>query len=233
MCRKADFPDLLLTIAERCVRELDLQLAISAYRHCARQEKVLLLERYRGVEHIPKLAGYMALTDNQAELACDWLTKANDQIAVLNIHCDLMQWDKAMALAQVHAPEKISYICQQQAKQLELLTDYNGAAIGYKRALAAGGEAETERACKVGLARVSFRIGDLSRGFALCRELGDAALMQDCAALLEEGRHFKDAGRLYSECGNHEKAAGMYLKAKEWKLVRATLLNVESSAKAH
>ena len=224
LCRKNNFPSQLATIGRRCVQELDIELAISAYRECGHYDKVLLLQRHRHIEHLPSLAGYMALADDQPQLACEWFTRAGDHSAALDIHTDLMEWEKAIALAEVHAPEKISHARLQHAAQLELLGDHAGALANYERALAtrdaATADPAAEKSCTVGMAKAAMRLGDVPRGLALCRELReDKGVLEECAGILEEGRHFKDAARLYRQCGNVQKAAAMFLRAKEWKQV--------------
>lgn len=214
--------DHLKIIGQRCVQELDIDLAINAYRECGCYDKVLLLERYRHVEHIPSLAGYMALIDEKPQLACEWFLRASDHSAALDTYTDLMEWEKAIALAETHAPQKLSHARQQYAVQLELLGDYPGALLNYEKALSGltAVDLDVEKTCKSGMAKISIRTGDIPKGLALCRELRDQALSEECAVLLEDGRHFKDAGRVYRECGNLQKAAVMFLRAKEWKQVR-------------
>ncbi|OQV14446.1 WD repeat-containing protein 19 [Hypsibius exemplaris] len=230
LCRKDKLTMQLQQIGQRCVQELDIELAISAYREYGAADKVLLLERYRNVEHLPSLAGHMALIDDKPQLACEWFLRASDHTAALDTYTDLMEWEKAIALAETHAPDKISYARQQHAAQLELLGDNGGALVNYEKALAALQISDSmfERTCKIGIAKISIRMGDLPKGLALCRELRDPLLNEECAGILEEGRHFKDAARMYRDSGNLQKAAAMFLRAKEWKQAEEIIEKTDS-----
>ncbi|XP_055339599.1 WD repeat-containing protein 19-like isoform X2 [Paramacrobiotus metropolitanus] len=230
ICKKEGWKDLLPSIAGECLRNLDLPLAIALYRESGCYDKVTSIERYRDLENIQRLCGYMALVDNQPELACKWFLQAHDPLTVLDIYSDLMQWERAIALAEMHAPDKVGYACQQHAQQLEFLGDYPEALINYERALslASDDDFELKVACKHGLAKVSFRMNDLSRGFALCQEVKNPALTEECAGIVEEGKHYKEAGRLYKECGNFFKTATMYLKAREMKLAEEVINQTDS-----
>ena len=91
---------------------MNVDLAIVCFRESGNYEKALLLEQYATIDHLPRLAGYMALVDGKPELAVEWFLKASDPLTVLEIYSDLMQWEKAIALAESHAQDEVSYACQ-------------------------------------------------------------------------------------------------------------------------
>ncbi|GAV05730.1 hypothetical protein RvY_15811 [Ramazzottius varieornatus] len=228
-CRKKGMKDFLKRIGENCVRELNVELAVACFRESGDFDKALLLEQYVVIDHLPRLAGYMALVDGKPELAAQWFLKASDPLAVLGIYSDLMQWEKAIALAESHAADKVSYACQQYAAQLELLADYPSALEYYENALRSLNQPDAglENQVKRGLARMCFRSGEMSRGIAIVQELKDRSLLEECAAILEDEKHLVEAAKMYRESGNLEKAASVFLRAKDWKAAEDIIEKVD------
>ena len=70
------------------------------------------------------------------------------------------------------------------------------------------------RACLEGTARTAVRLGDLTRGVPLVKELaaqGSTSVCVECAQVLEGMRQYDEAAELYEHAGNFEKAASLYI----------------------
>ena len=89
-----------------------------------------------------------------------------------------------------------------------------------------------ERLCRVGIAKMSIRLGDIGRGVALSLEGGDRDCCRECAAILEGLKQWPEAARLYEVADMSEKAAAIHIKTKNWSAV-APLMSRITSSKLH
>ena len=76
---------------------------------------------------------------------------------------------------------------------------------------------------------MSIRVGDIRRGLNIALEQNNKTLCKDCAAILEAIKQYVEAATLYERSGNFDKAAQVYIKAKNWSKVKDILHNVTSS----
>ena len=60
------------------------------------------------------------------------------------------------------------------------------------------GDAAQERVCRVGIAKMTLRLGDVNHGIQLALDSGDQQCCRDCADILEALKQYQDAARL---CG--------------------------------
>jgi hypothetical protein len=64
-----------------------------------------------------------------------------------------------------------------------------------------------ERLCRVGIAKMMLRLGDVTRGVQMAFEGQDRDCCRDCAAILEAQKNLGDAARLYEMGEQLDKAA--------------------------
>ena len=86
-----------------------------------------------------------------------------------------------------------------------------------------------QQACLAGLARTLLHLGDLQGGRALAQQLDSSALWRECAAILEQRHHMQEAAELYERAGLTEKAAGIYIVARNWAAVAPLMARVSSA----
>ena len=68
---------------------------------------------------------------------------------------------------------------------------------------------------------MAFRLGDMGMGRAIVQELNDRSLLEECAVILEDEKYLGEAAKMYKDSGNLERAATVFLRAKDWKAVRS------------
>jgi len=127
---------------------------------------------------------------------------------------------QALELASKLDPSAVPAICRQHAATLEVAADYAGAQSHYRtalEALAAGKpDAELRAACTAGVARTLLHCGDVRSGRALALQSGSPALLKECGAILEGLHQQSDAAEMYVAAGQHERAASIYIAARNF-----------------
>jgi WD repeat-containing protein 19 len=93
-----------------------------------------------------------------------------------------------------------------------------------------GGDAQVQQACVSGMARSLLHLGDLRGGKALAQQINSSSLWKECAAILEQMHQNQDAAEMYEQAGMAEKAAGIYIAARNW-AAAAPLMQRVTSAK--
>ncbi|VDM84828.1 unnamed protein product, partial [Strongylus vulgaris] len=119
----------------------------------------------------------------------------------------LLDWSKALALAEQLAPNEIPYISREYAQQLEFMGDYPGALAHYENGIIEDYEEETEQ---------------------LARDLHGRVVKRDCALILEQIKQYGEAADLYELGQFYDRAAAVCLKAKAWGKVGELLPKVRS-----
>ena len=77
---------------------------------------------------------------------------------------NLLQWDSALQLAKVLDPESIPFISKEYAEELELTGSFMDALNHYEQGITKlESEAEHDKVCAGGVARMSIRMGDIRR----------------------------------------------------------------------
>merc|ERR1711988_325761 len=105
--------------------------------------------------------------------------------AALDMHCDFLQWDQALSLAQSLAPKRLPEIYLKRALQLETRGDQQQAQLQFDQAMKGRRfDAEHQNACAAGIARTAIRLGDLNRGVQMAMQTDDPGLCKDCAQIL-------------------------------------------------
>ncbi|KAJ1556127.1 WD repeat-containing protein 19, partial [Cladochytrium tenue] len=82
--------------------------------------------------------------------------------------------------------------------------------------------------CSAGVARMTFRMGDVTRGMKMIGNADDPKLLADCGVILENIKMFNEAGGLYERAGAWEKAADVYIKGKMWNKIGPLLDKITS-----
>jgi len=210
--------------------QLDLQMAIRAYRMVGDAGTVLALQKLESVEDRLVLAGHIALLRGYPEKAQEFFIRSPQPILALEMRMDLLHWDDSLTLARKLAPERVPSIARQCAQQCEFRGDYARALQMYQLGLEGAPGAHTA-ACKAGSIRMMIRTGDVSRGVgmnrsglgiyahnvtALATRIDDVALWRDCAAILENMKQWSDAAMLYEKSDAVEKAAAIHIQTKNW-----------------
>merc|ERR1719316_764619 len=144
------------------MRALDIPLATRAYRELGDAGLVLALQKLEGLEDAHLLAGHLALIFDDHAGAQDHFLQSTRPLAALDMRRDLLHWEQALKLAKSLAVEQVPMISREFAKQLEFRGQYEQALQMYQK-----------RLCRVGIARMMLRLGDVQRGVALALEGGD------------------------------------------------------------
>lgn len=88
---------------------------------------------------------------------------------------------------------------------------------------------QLQQACLSGTARTLFHLGDVHGGRALAQQLDSTSLWMECAQILEQRHQMQEAAELYDRAGMAEKAAGVYIAARNWAAVAPLMARVTSS----
>ncbi|KAJ3156217.1 WD repeat-containing protein 19 [Geranomyces michiganensis] len=241
-------------LAESALRMLDLPTAKRIYRQVLQDAgMVWSLDRLDTVEEKNILAGHISALFGEVSVAQDYFLKSTYPKAALDLRRNLKHWEQALGLATTLAPEHITLIAKEYAQQLEMNGQHAEALAMYERALAtcddnntttttttAGGGVNamivlTPQArddhrilCSVGLARMTLRMGDVSRGMKMLAGTTDKQLLQECGAILEALRQYPESATCYERGGFWEKAAEVWIKVKNWNKLSSILDRVTS-----
>lgn len=93
-----------------------------------------------------------------------------------------------------------------------------------------GGDPQLQQACMAGMARILLHLGDLRGGKALAQQLNSTSLWKECAGIFEQMHQGQEAAEMYELAGMAEKAAGIYIAARNWGAA-APLMQKVTSAK--
>ncbi|RCN27938.1 tetratricopeptide repeat protein [Ancylostoma caninum] len=194
----------------------------------------LALEGIVAIEEKTLLAAHVAMLLGRYDQAEQLFLKSSQPKEALSMRRDLLDWSKALALAEQLAPTEIPYISREYAQQLEFMGDYPSALAHYENGVIEDPEEETEQilehneVCRSGLARMSIRTGDIRKGIQLARDLHGRVVKRDCAIILEQLKQYGEAADLYELGQFYDRAAAVCLKAKAWGKVGELLPKVRS-----
>ena len=216
-------------IAERALYLLEVELAQRAYREEGEGGMVLSLESLIPIEDRNLLAGHLQALREEFDSAQDLFLRSSHPQAALSLRRDLLHWEQALQLARALSPEQIPAISREYAQQLEFQGEYSGALENYERGVTGReGDRENDLLCQAGMARNCIRVGEISRGETLARGHPYQLVKQECAQLLEGLRLYGQAGQLFEEAGEFEKAASVYARLKQWNKVGSLLAQVNT-----
>ncbi|KAK6745813.1 hypothetical protein RB195_012122 [Necator americanus] len=239
------------TFAQAALLNADAELALRIFRHIGDVSMGLALEAIVGIEEKTLLAAHVAMLLGRYDQAEQLFLKSSEpkealsslffsstfdlhKLSPFSMRRDLLDWSKALALAEQLAPAEIPYISREYAQQLEFMGDYSTALAHYENGIIEYPEEETEQIlehneiCRSGLARMSIRTGDIRKGIQLARDLHGRVVKRDCAIILEHLRQYGEAADLYELGQFYDRAAAVCLKAKAWGKVGELLPKVRS-----
>ncbi|XP_014836361.1 PREDICTED: WD repeat-containing protein 19 [Poecilia mexicana] len=220
-------------IGRACLVHMEVELAIQIYRMSGNVGMVMSLQSIKGIEDKNLLAGHLAMSLEEYNLAQDLYLSSSCPAAALEMRRDLLHWDSALMLAKRLAEEQIPFISKEYAVHLEFIGDYVNALAHYEKGLTHQNKfQEHDEACQAGIARMSIRMGDIRRGAAQAVQHPSRVLKKECAAILESMKQFSEAAQLYEKGLYYDKAALVYIRCKNWAKVGELLPNV-SSLKIH
>ncbi|CAG9766952.1 unnamed protein product [Ceutorhynchus assimilis] len=228
-CQSLKSKDLLLVLAEECLKCLEIDTAIQIYTQLEDVSMVMCLKNIQDIEDWKLLLGYVAMYLNQNDKAQDWFLKSNRPLVALEMRRDLLQWEEALQLAQKMAPEQISMISREYGQQLEFLGDYGKALIHYEKGLQENLSPEHTFTCKAGIARTTLQCGNYRHGISIAVELDNKQLIRECAEILDKKKQIAEAALLFEKCEQFDKAASNYIILKNWSKVGELLPNVISN----
>ncbi|KAJ3181263.1 WD repeat-containing protein 19 [Geranomyces variabilis] len=230
-------------LAESALRMLDLPTAKRIYRQVLQDAgMVWSLDRLDTVEEKNLLAGHISALFGDVSVAQDYFLKSTYPKAALDLRRNLKHWEQALGLATTLAPELITLIAKEYAQQLEMNGQYAEALAMYEKALATCDEQppngvvelppqardDHRIVCSVGLARMTLRMGDVSRGMKMLAGTTDKLLLEECGAILEALRQYPESATCYERGGFWEKAADVWIKVKNWNKLSSILDRVTS-----
>ncbi|KAK6027969.1 tetratricopeptide repeat protein [Ostertagia ostertagi] len=216
--------------------------ALRIFRHIGDVSMGLALESIVPIEEKTLLAAHVSMLLGRYDQAEQLFLKSscpNEALAVglysdQLMRRDLLDWSKALSLAEQLAPSEIPYISREYAQQLEFMGDYPSALAHYEHGIIENPDEETEQilehneVCRSGLARMSIRTGDIRKGIQLARDLHGRVVKRDCAIILEQLKQYGEAADLYEIGQFYDRAAAVCLKAKAWGKVGELLPKVRS-----
>ncbi|VDM76718.1 unnamed protein product [Strongylus vulgaris] len=122
----------------------------------------LALEAIVAIEEKTLLAAHIAMLLGRHDQAEQLFLKSSQPKEALAMRRDLLDWSKALALAEQLAPNEIPYISREYAQQLEFMGDYPGALAHYENGIIEDYEEETEQVShKVSLLKEQGKVGEL------------------------------------------------------------------------
>eukprot|EP00771_Trimastix_marina_P001515 gnl/Trimastix_PCT/2596.p1 GENE.gnl/Trimastix_PCT/2596~~gnl/Trimastix_PCT/2596.p1 ORF type:complete len:1355 (+),score=466.46 gnl/Trimastix_PCT/2596:60-4124(+) len=215
-------------LARAALDRFDITLAIRAYRQQNEPAMVIALERLESIDDKRILSGHIALLLGDYTAAQNYFLASPTSLAALDMRCDLMQWEQAILLAQILAPQRLPAISYEYAKQLEFNGDYPKAQQMYQAGLTGDSACTQDRSCQEGIARMRIRLGDIARGVALVMELDSKPLYKECALLLESISQLDEAASLYERAGMIDKAAEVYIQTRHFSHLETLLPRVRT-----
>eukprot|EP00043_Microstomoeca_roanoka_P010106 m.96337 g.96337 ORF g.96337 m.96337 type:complete len:1381 (-) comp14788_c0_seq1:232-4374(-) len=216
-------------LAQSCLHCLEFDMAVHTYRLGGNAKMVQSLKSLEFVEDRFLLAGHVFLLLGNATKAEDLFLKSSRPEEALNMHRDLLQWEHALKLANRLSKKDIPSLSREYAQQLEFQGNWGKALELYTTALN-GDTADRNHVlvCKAGMARTAVRHGDISQGISLANELNQKSLYRECGQALEEINQLNEAAEMYERGGQHDKAAAIFIKSKNWVKVGQLLQHVTS-----
>jgi WD repeat-containing protein 19 len=208
-----------LALSGKAMELMNIELACRVYRQLGDAGMVMALQECRNIEDKNLLAGQISLLFCDYQRAQDLFLVSSRPSAALDMRRDLLQWDQALALAQVLSAPQIPDICVQYGQQLEFRDDSTAALKMFEDALNAQ-DAEGHSICPealvpqgmMGVARCNLRLGNIRQGIRLANELDDKQLFVDCGSILEQQKQYSEAASMYMKGLQYEKAALIYTK---------------------
>ncbi|KAI6201750.1 WD repeat-containing protein 19 [Aphelenchoides besseyi] len=209
-------------LATAAMRDLNLELAIRIYRHVGKVSMVLALESLRGIEEENLLSGHVLSMLGEFDKADELFCLSSEPNRALEMRRNILDWDRALKLAQEIAQDQQPYVSLEYATQLEFTGQHAEALHYYEQALLTENDENLEEveehniACRSGIARMCLKTGDIQRGVQLAIEVPGRLIKRDCGVILEQTKLFNEAARVYEAGEFYDRAAAAFIRAKNW-----------------
>lgn len=106
-------------LAQEALKNLEIELALRAYKQCDDIAMVNAIEEILYVEDQNLIAGYASMFLGNYQCAQKWFLESSNPTVALEMRADLLQWDEALNLSKKMAPEQVPYLSREYAQQLE------------------------------------------------------------------------------------------------------------------
>eukprot|EP00911_Craspedida_sp_UC1_P000783 UC1_evm1s599 len=232
LAARANQPALWDRLGRAALEGLDVATAILVYRSKGDAATVQSLRAIEFVEDRNLLSGHVALILGDSERAQRFFLDSQQPLEALNMHRDLLHWEQALQLANTLSKKDIPYLSREYAQQLEFQGAWDRALELYVGAATAeSSDAKHNKMCLYGEARCSARVvGKSSRAVSIANEADDTQLYRDVAVNLEAAGQVNEAAALFEKGQLFDRAAGIYIRAKNWAKVAPLLADITSPA---
>ncbi|KAH6596396.1 hypothetical protein BASA50_005102 [Batrachochytrium salamandrivorans] len=223
-------------LAEAALHSLDISTAKRVYcQMIGNAGMVMNLARIGAIEEQSELQGHVAVIFGDFNAAQQFFLISSNPKEALYLRRDLLEWDQALALANRLWPEEVPVIAREYAAQLEIDGSPAEALAMYEKARATVPGVNTDEElqehnemCQIGLTRMSFRTGDISRGMSLLASVTDKQVLVDCANILESIKQYAEAAIILERGGFLEHAAELWIKLKNWTKISQIINKINS-----
>ncbi|KAF1762111.1 hypothetical protein GCK72_010373 [Caenorhabditis remanei] len=211
----------------------DVTMAIRIFREIEDAAMVAALEQIETIEEKNLLHAQIYTILSRYDDAEQLYLDSSRPIEALNMRRDLLEWPKALVLAETMDPKEIPFLSKEYAQELELTGDHANALANYEKGVVENENntpelQEHNEICQSGIARMAIKTGDLRRGVQLAKQLEGRVVKRDCAIILEQMKQFTEAAQLYEVGLFYDRAAAVCLKANAWAKVGELLEKVKS-----
>jgi WD repeat-containing protein 19 len=231
---RAREPEMWEQLAHAAMSSLEIEFAIRVYRIVGDASMVLSLERLRNVEDVHELAANVLMLFEKPEcydMAERLFIKSNKPNEALQMRVDLKHWDAAAALARKYDAKKLDEIKREHASACETRGDVEMALTLFEESLTAADQSRGGiNNAKAGVARCSFRLGDVETGLRIVGQLNDKNTYGECAFLCEQFGDANAAAALFEKAGLFENAVSIYLDAKQYDLAKPLLARIPTGS---
>eukprot|EP01135_Chromosphaera_perkinsii_P002400 Nk52_evm6s223 gene=Nk52_evmTU6s223 len=217
-------------LAKHALRNGEIIVAMLCFRLLGDVGMTMSLQKIARIEDKNLFNGHLALIFDDYDTAQELFLQSSQPITALEMRRDLLHWENASQLAKTLAPQEIPNISREYAQQLEFTGDYAKALEMYEKGSQMRNmSSKQEIACLSGLARMSLRTGDISKGIKLATQVKKKILFKECGGILESMKQGVEAAKLYEMGGLYDKAANIYITMRNLDQVGRILSHVKSS----
>uniref|UniRef100_A0A0K0DCX6 TPR_REGION domain-containing protein n=1 Tax=Angiostrongylus cantonensis TaxID=6313 RepID=A0A0K0DCX6_ANGCA len=150
--------------------------ALRIFRHIGDVSMGLALESIVPIEEKTLLAAHVAMLLGRYDQAEQLFLKTSFPLEALAMRRDLLDWSKALALAEQLSPKEIPFISREYAQQLEFMGDYPSALAHYENGIIENPDEDTEQ---VVFCFLSLAMHSLTYTLLRCR-LYEYSIVNDC-----------------------------------------------------
>jgi len=248
--------ELWMALSKKCLELLDVDLAISVFRSLESASSVLLLDGLRNEDDLYLVSGHCCTLLADFEMAQKLFLLSREPMWALKMRRNLLQFDRALDLAEKLAPDQVPQICFEYAQQMEFGQKYQDSLRLYERAKReneqmmmlhddekksvgphsasslsssrGSGSIAAIQHCLSGIVRCTLRIGYIQKGVALALSTKNKNLQSECGNLLQSMKQYDDAGQLFVHCGETTKAVNCFLLSKNFEAIKPLISKIST-----